>query len=321
MKPCIRFLAALSVAIGTNAQAADAWPSRTITVVAPGPAGGTSDIFARLIADGLAKELGATVIVENRDGAGTLIGSKAVASAKPDGHTLLVGAAAIAISPQVYKTIDLDPRRDLQPVRILARFPNVVVVKGDAPVKNVAHLLDTVRAKPGAYNYSSGSVGISEHLSGELFKSMTGADILHVPFKGSANAALAVVTGDALVSFGNMAVVMPQVKAGKLRAIAVTSASRSTSLPDVPTVAESGVPGYEVSTWFGLLAPAGTPEPIVRRLDEATRKFLALPQTREKLLSMGAEPVDEGPAAFAAVLRRDWDKWGEVVRKANIRAE
>jgi tripartite-type tricarboxylate transporter receptor subunit TctC len=164
-------------------------------------------------------------------------------------------------------------------------------------------------------------VGISEHLSGELFKSITGTDIVHVPFKGSTQSALAVATGDVLVSFGNLAAVMPHLKSGKLRALAVTSTARSTSMPQVPTLTESGVEGYEVSTWFGLLAPAGTPIAIVQALDEATRRVISQPHIRDRFRSMGAEWVDEGPAEFTAAMRKDWMKWGEVVRKAKIRAE
>jgi tripartite-type tricarboxylate transporter receptor subunit TctC len=315
---------ALAVALALpvlDSRAADPFPSRTITVVAPGAAGGTSDIFARLLANGLAKELGNTVIVENRGGAGTLIGSQAVAHAKPDGHTLLIGAAALAISPHVYTNIALDPVRDFQPVRLLARFPNVVVVNASQPVNNVSELLALVRANPGRYNYSSGGAGISEHLSGELFLSMTGASLVHVPYKSSAEAVTAVVTGDALVMFANIAVALPQIKAGKLRAIAVTSAARSTSLADVPTVAESGVAGYDVTTWFGLLAPAGTPPDVIRALDEATQRILALPETRDRMAMLGAEPADEGPKAFAERLRSESAKWAPVVRKANVRAE
>lgn len=322
-KPAMTLLCAFAAIVlsASGLEAAEPWPTRTITLVAPGPAGGTSDIFARLVADGLSKDLGQTVIVENRVGVGTMLGSQFVANAKPDGHTLLMGAAALAIGPHVYRSISFDPVRDLQPVRVIARFPNVVVVSGSGPIKSVNDLLEVLRANPGRYNYASGGIGISEHLAGELFKSMTGADILHVPFKGSTDAAIAVVTGDALVDFGNMAPVMPQVKAGKLRAIAVTGATRSFALPDVPTVAEAGVSGYEVTTWFGLLAPAGTPTDVIRTLDAATQRILALPVTRERLRAMGAEPTDEGPKAFAELLRSEHAKWGAVVRKANIRAD
>jgi tripartite-type tricarboxylate transporter receptor subunit TctC len=321
MNAILRILACVLAFSGFGSRAAEAWPTRTVTIVAPGPAGSTSDLFARLVADGLAKELGRAVIVENRPGAGTPLGAQVVARAKPDGHTLLIGAAALAIGPHVYRNIAFDPVRELQPVRVIAHFPNVVVVSGTGSIKSVTELVGVIRANPGRFNYASGAVGISEHLAGELFKSMTGTDIVHVPFKGSTDAAMAVVSGDALVDFANIAVVLPQVKAGKLRAIAVTSATRSSNLPDVPTVSEAGVRGYDVSTWFGLLAPAGTPPEIIRILDEATQRLVALPESRERLRVMGAEPADEGPKAFAALLSSDSAKWGEVVRNANIRAD
>jgi tripartite-type tricarboxylate transporter receptor subunit TctC len=321
MNLILRSLACLAAVCALGSQAAESWPTRTVTIVAPGPPGSTSDLFARLVADGLAKELGRTVIVENRPGAGTLLGAQVVARAKPDGHTLLIGAAALAIGPHIYRNIAFDPIRELQPVRVIAHFPNVVVVSGAGSIKTVTELLDVIRANPGRYNYASGGVGISEHLAGELFKSMTGTDIVHVPFKGSTDAGLAVVTGDALVDFGNIAAVLPQVKAGKLRAIAVTSRTRSSSLPDVPTMSEAGVTGYDVSTWFGLLAPAATPPDVVRVLDQATQRLLALPQTKERLRLTGAEAADDGPKAFAALVSRDFAKWGEVVRKADIRAD
>jgi tripartite-type tricarboxylate transporter receptor subunit TctC len=273
------------------------------------------------LAEGLTKDLGKQVIVENRDGAGTLLGAKAVVTSKPDGHTLLIGAAALTISPHLMKTMALDPTRDLQAIRLLAAFPNVVIVNAAGAVSSVAELLKQVRANPGRYNFSSGGVGISEHLAGELFMTMTGTQMVNVPFKGSTASAMAVVTGDAFVSFGNMAAVMPLVKAGKLRAIAVTGSGRSPGLPDVPTVAEAGVQGYEVTTWFGLLAPAKVPMDIVRALESATRNFLAKAETKERFAGMGAEPADEGPEAFARRVRADYAKWGEVVRKANIRIE
>jgi tripartite-type tricarboxylate transporter receptor subunit TctC len=317
----LRFAAVLVALSAVGLQAADKWPMRTITIVAPGPAGSTSDIYARLVADGLSKELASSVIVENRSGVGTLLAAKMVAQAKPDGHTLLIGAAALAISPHVYKNMSIDPVRDFQTVRLIVRFPNVVVVASGSPVKSIEELLALVRANPGRYNFASGAVGISEHLAGELFKSMTNTDLVHVPFKGSADAAMSVVTGDALVAFGNMSVVLPHVKGGKLRAIAVTSATRSSTLPEVPTVAEAGVGGYEVSTWFGLLAPAGTSPEVIHALDQAAQRFLSSPETKERLRSTGAEPADEGPEAFAQLLQSEYAKWGAVVRKANVRAD
>jgi len=321
MKNMLRILATCLAMASVGVQAADNWPTRTITIVAPGGAGGTSDLFARLLADGLSKELGRSVIVENRSGAGTLIGAHVVAQAKPDGHTLLIGAAALTISPHMYKSPAVDPVRDFQPVRLVARFPNVVVVNGSSSLKSVGELVAQVRANPGRFSYASGGVGISEHLTGELFQAMTGTALVHIPYKSSMESVIAVVAGDALVAFGNVTASMPQIRAGKLRALAVTGLSRYPGLPEVPTVAESGVSGFEVSTWFGLLAPAGTPVEIVTALDEATRRFLSSPEGKERLRAMGTEAADVGPRAFAELIRGEYAKWGEVVRKANVRAE
>jgi tripartite-type tricarboxylate transporter receptor subunit TctC len=321
MKNMLRILATCLAMASVGVQAADNWPTRTITIVAPGGAGGTSDLFARLLADGLSKELGRSVIVENRSGAGTLIGAHVVAQAKPDGHTLLIGAAALTISPHMYKSPAVDPVRDFQPVRLVARFPNVVVVNGSSSLKSVGELVAQVRANPGRFSYASGGVGISEHLTGELFQAMTGTALVHIPYKSSMESVIAVVAGDALVAFGNVTASMPQIRAGKLRALAVTGASRYPGLPEVPTVAESGVSGFEVSTWFGLLAPAGTPVEIVTALDEATRRFLSSPEGKGRLRAMGTEDADVGPRAFAELIRGEYAKWGEVVRKANVRAE
>jgi tripartite-type tricarboxylate transporter receptor subunit TctC len=322
MRIALKMLVSLAWGLaGFGVQASDPWPDRPITLVAPGAAGGTADTFARMLAHGLAKELGQPVIVENRVGVGTLLGSQWVAKAKPDGYTLLVGMAALTISPHMYKHMAVDPTRDFTAVRLLARSPNVVVVPAASQVRDIDALVREARAHPKRFNYASGGVGISEHLSAELFAAMTGVELVHVPYKSSADSVMAVTKGEALVSFGNMAVALPQVKAGKLRAIAVTSKTRSANLPEVPTVEEGGVRGYEVSTWFGLLAPAGAPAHIVRKLDETTRRFLEQPEVRERFAAAGADVADEGPDAFAALLRADTAKWGELIRKANLRME
>ena len=296
------------------------WPARTVTIVAPGGAGGTTDIFARLLAPVLAKDLGQSVVVENRPGGGLNIGFQWVAQAKPDGYTLLIGALALATNPHLYKTLSYDPQRDLQPVRLIARIQNVVAVNANSNVRSVADLIDLLRRNPGKYNYSAGT-GTAVHLGTELFKSMTSTDFVFVPYKSSAEAVTAVLSGDVLVAFENMPVVLPHVKAGKLRALAVTSASRSQDLPDVPTLAESGLAGFDVSSWFGLLAPAGTPPEVVRRLDEATQAFLQTPEGQQKIRAMGAEPAREGPEAFRQLVRAEAEKWGPVIRKANIRVD
>ena len=320
MKRLLAGLMTMSLVYSSTPHAAQSWPSRVVTIVAPGPAGGTADTFARLLSELLANDVSRPVIVENRAGVGTLLGSQYVAQAKSDGHTLLIGAAALTIGPHIYKSITLDPTRDLQPIRLLARFPNLVVVNADVPIRSVSELVEKARGNPGRFNFSSGGVGISEHLSGELFKAMTGADIVHVPYKSSAESVMAVLKGEVLVSFANIPLAMPHVRAGKLRALAVTSSNRSSSLPDVPAMAEA-VSGYELSTWFGLLAPVGTPSEIVQVLNKSTLRLTSTAEFKERLRNMGADPADEGPAAFAELIRKDWEKWGALVRKANIRSE
>ncbi len=302
-------------------QAAETWPTRTITLVAPAAAGGTSDLFARVLNDGLAREFGRAVVVENRPGAGTNVANQFVAQAKPDGHTLLVGAAALAIIPHLYKNLTYDPIRDLQAVRLIGRMTNVVVVNASGPVNSFPDFLKLVRANPGRFNYASPGPGTSVHLATELFKSMTDTNLVHVPYKSSALSATAILAGEALVAFENIPAVLGMVKGGKLRALAVTSAVRSSSLLDVPTVAEAGVKGYAVSTWFGLLAPVGTPSETIRVLDETARRVLTTTETRERIRAMGAEPADEGSQAFAALIRSESAMWGVVIRKANVTIE
>jgi tripartite-type tricarboxylate transporter receptor subunit TctC len=321
MRRLIRFLAVVLASAAPGLQAADAWPMRTVTLVAPSGPGGTSDIFARMLADRLAKDLGRAVIVENRPGVGTLLGAQAVARARPDGHTLLVGAAALTIGPHLMKDMAIDPVRDFAPVRVIARFPNLLIVPGASTVKSVPDLLARARADPGKLVVSSGGVGISEHLSAELFQSMTRTSLVHVPYKSSAESVTAVVSGDAQLSFANMLAAVPAVKAGRVRPIAVTGPARSPFLPDVPTVAEAGVAGFEVLTWFGLLAPAGTPPAIVRRLDESVAHWLQMPETQERLRAMGAEPSNEGPEAFATRIRTESTKWAALIREAKLRAD
>jgi tripartite-type tricarboxylate transporter receptor subunit TctC len=305
----------------TTVVRADAWPTRPLTIIAPAAPGGTSDLFARLLAEGLARELGQNVIVDNRPGAGTNIGNQAVARAAPDGYTLLLGMTTLAVNPHLYKDLPYDPQRDLKPIRLLGQMHNVVVVPATSSVTTLKSLIGEAQARPGAMNYASPGKGTSVHLATELFKSMSATDMMHVPYKSSALSAAAVMSGETHVAFENMPVVLGAVKAGRLRAIAVTGAKRSANLPDVPTVAEAGLAGYEVTGWFGLVAPAATPPEIVRRLDEATRRFMTLPQTQERIRTMGAEPADLGPADFAAMVRAENAKWGDVIRKANLRME
>lgn len=314
-------LAMLAIAVLTSISAnAQSWPTKFVTIVAPGGPGGTTDIFARLLAVGLPKELGQVVIVENRAGAGTNIGSQYVAQAKPDGYTLLIGAAAVAVNPHLYKSLAYNPQRDLEPIRLIARIPNVIAVHANGP-RNLKELIELLRANPGKYNYASGGAGTMVHLGTELFKSMTQTDIVGVQYKSSALAVSAVLAGEVLVAFENIPVVLPHVKAGTLRALAVTANVRSKNLPDVPTLAEAGLTGYDVTSWFGLFAPTGTPSEAIKRLDAATLAYLQSADAQEKLRAMGAMPATEGPEAFRAMIRAESEKWGAVIRKAKIQAD
>ena len=310
----------IGVALATSA-VAQSWPTKPVTIVAPGPAGGTTDLLARMLGEGLTKELKQPVIVDNKPGAGTNIGNQAVARAQPDGYTLLIGAATLAINPAVYSKLAYDPQRDLLPIRLLARAPNVVVVATTAPASNVTELINWARSNPGKLNYASPGSGTSVHMSAELFKSMTATDIVHVPYKGSSQAVSAVLSGEVQMVFETILLVLPQAKAGKLRALAVTGATRSAAMPDIPTVSESGVAGYEVTPWFGVLAPTGIPAEVVRTLDETSRKIFATTILRERVRAMGADPADEGPDAFRALIRTETQKWATVAKKANIRAD
>ncbi len=314
-------LAMLAIAVLASISAnAQSWPTKFVTIVAPGGPGGTTDIFARLLAVGLPKELGQVVIVENRAGAGTNIGSQYVAQAKPDGYTLLIGAAAVAVNPHLYKSLAYNPQRDLEPIRLIARIPNVIAVHANGP-RNLKELIELLRANPGKYNYASGGAGTMVHLGTELFKSMTQTDIVGVQYKSSALAVSAVLAGEVLVAFENIPVVLPHVKAGTLRALAVTANVRSKNLPDVPTLAEAGLTGYDVTSWFGLFAPTGTPSEAIKRLDAATLAYLQSADAQEKLRAMGAMPATEGPEAFRAMIRAESEKWGAVIRKAKIQAD
>ena len=315
----IAFALAVVVIASGIAAAAD-YPDRPIHVVVPAPPGNSLDLVARVVAEGMAADLGAPIVVENRPGAGTNIGNSYVAKAKPDGYTLLFGAATLAINPSVYQNLNYDPQRDLAPVALATRINNVVVVNANSKPRDIAELIAWCRANPGKFNFTSPGVGTSVHLGGELFKSMTGVDILHVPFKTTSDGLAAILAGDAQMAFENLPFVLPFIQADKFRALAVTSSRRSPMLPNVPTMAEAGLPGYDVSTWFGILAPAGTPPEVIQRLHTAARKAIAMPKINQALLRAGAEPATEGPEEFRALIHDETERWAAIARKANVRA-
>jgi tripartite-type tricarboxylate transporter receptor subunit TctC len=298
-----------------QAATAQAFPSKTITIIVPFPAGGTTDILARVMGQYLGKELGQTVIIDNRGGAGGNIGSQLAARADADGHTLLMGTVGThAINASLYKRMPFDPVKDFAPISRVAMVPNLLVVNPAVPVKSVQELIAKAKAEPGKLTYASSGSGTSIHLSGELFKSMAGVDMLHVPYKGSAPAVTDLLGGQVDMMFDNLPSALQHVKAGKLRPIAVTSAKRTGELPDVPTIAEAGVPGFEATSWFGLFAPAATPPAVLAQLNAAVVKGLADPGVMKQLREQGAEPNGETPEQFAAFIQAEATKWGKVVR-------
>lgn len=304
------------------AVAQDKWPTKTIRFVIPFPAGGTTDIIGRIIAAELHKAWDESVIADNRAGAGGNIGAEAVARAAPDGYTMLVCTVGThAINESLYSKLNFEPRKDFAPVTLFAMVPNVVVVHPSVKAESIQELIALLKANPGKINYASSGNGTSIHLSAELFKTMTGTEMVHIPYRGSAPAVTDLLAGTVSVMFDNLPSAMPHIKAGKLRALAVTSANRSPSLPDVPTVAEAGVPGYDASSWFGLVAPAGTPKAIVDKTQQAVAEALKLPDVREKLSAQGAEPVGNTPEEFAKFIEQETEKWGKVVRDSGAKVD
>jgi len=302
--------------------AAQAWPSKPIRIVAPSTPGDAPDVIARLVAEKLSVALGTQVVVENRPGAGGVVGSEVVAKAAPDGYTLIMGnAGSHGINAAVYSNLPYDIKRDFAPVSQIAIAPNIFVINPGIPPKSVAEFIAYAKSKPGELAYASGGNGSSAHMSMELFKSMAGIDMIHVPYKGSSPALTDVVAGQDAAMIVNMPPAVPLVKAGKLRAIAVTTRTRSPLMPDVPTVAESGLAGYETVAWFGVLAPAGTPREIVNRLSQEMARVARSPEMTERLMSLGAEPVGGTPEEFAAVIARDIAKWTTLSKSVGIKVD
>jgi tripartite-type tricarboxylate transporter receptor subunit TctC len=305
--------------IGVSAQA---YPNHPIRLVVPFPAGGTTDILARAIAQKLSESLGQPFVVDNRPGAGGNIGADIVAKSAPDGYTLLMGTVGTqAINVSLYAKMPYDAAKDFAPVVLVAGVPNVLVVNPSVPVKTVQELLKLAKDKPGSINFASSGNGTSIHLSGELFKTMTGAQIAHVPYKGSAPALTDLLGGQVQIMFDNLPSAMPHIKAGKLRAVAVTSAKRAPALPELPTIAESGVPGFEASSWFGILAPAGTPREIVTRINAEANKALQSADMKEKLLAQGAEAVGNTPEYFGDYIKAETVKWAKVVKESGAKVD
>ncbi|HRO60348.1 MAG TPA: tripartite tricarboxylate transporter substrate binding protein [Burkholderiaceae bacterium] len=301
------------------AQAQANWPERAVKIIVPYPPGGTADVLGRLMAERLTETLKQSVIVENRPGAGGAIGAAAVARAAPDGYTLLMATiASHSIIPAI-GTVPYDPIADFQPVVNVADTPNVLLVNVDTPYKSLADILAAARAKPGAITFGSTSLGGSPHMSGELLKSMAGVDLLHVPYKGGGPMLTDLIGGQVQLGFDNLPSSMPHIRSGKVRPIAVTTPERWPDAPEIPTIAEAGVPGYEVAAWFGILAPAGTPKPVVELLHRSSAEILKEPAFEKRLLELGAKPSGITPEQFSAMLERELGKWREVAAKNGLK--
>ena len=304
-----------------HAARAQGYPARTIRIVVPYPPGGPTDVLARIVASRLPDALGQQVVLDNKPGASGMIGAEIVAKAAPDGYTLLANASVHVINPGLYPTMPFDAIADFVPVTLLATVPLILVVNNDLPVKSVRELIAYAKANPARLNFASSGNAAAPHLAGESFKLAAGVAMQHVPYKGSAPAITDLIGGQVQLMFDSMPSAMPHVKAGKIRPLAVTTARRVAAVPDLPTVAEAGVPGYDISTWYGIWAPRGTPRDIALRLQFEIAKVLRLPEVRERFAGLGAEPVGNTPDEFAAYCRSELDKWARVVRESGAKAD
>jgi tripartite-type tricarboxylate transporter receptor subunit TctC len=324
MKSIVRTVRA-GVAIlltGLASAALAAWPDHPIRLIVAYPPAGGTDIVARILAPALSLKLGQPVTIDNRGGAGGNIGTDAAAHAAPDGYTLLMGnIAPNAINVSIYKHLPYDPEKDFSPIVLVAITPNMLVANTALPVKSVGELIALAKARPGTLNYPSAGRGTSSHLAGELFDTMAGVKMVHVPYKGGGAAFTDLLAGQVQVFFATMPAAIPLVRSGKLRALAVTSEQRSSTLPELPTIAESGLPGYSATTWYGLLAPKGTPPEIVERLNRELNELLRTPAVRDRMIEQGFEPAGGSAEQFAAFIGSEIAKWAKVVKAAGVEPE
>ena len=304
------------------AASAQAYPSKPIKLVVPFPPGGPLDLAGRAIADHLAKAWGQPVVVDNKPGAGGNIGADLVAKSAPDGYTIVMGALSThAVNPHLFAKLPYDALKDFAPVTLVATTPNVLVLNPAVKANDVKELIALAKASPGKLSFASGSNGSAGHLSGELFKTLAGIDIVHVPYKGGAPAMQDLLGGQVQFMFDNLANSTAQLKAGKLKALAVTTAKRSSLAPELPTMAEAGVPGFDISTWYGIMAPAGTPPDVVRKLNGEIVKFLGSDEAKEKLKAQGAEPAPMTPEQFDAFIRAEWTKYAKIVKDSGAKVD
>jgi tripartite-type tricarboxylate transporter receptor subunit TctC len=304
------------------AVAADTYPVKPVRLIVPFPPGGPADALARMVGDKLSASLGQSVVVDNRPGAGGNIGMELAAKAAPDGYTLVLAPAGnLTVNPSLYRNVPYDVGRDFAPVTVIAAVPNILVVNPAVPAHTLAELIAYAKANPGKLNFSSPGAGSGAHLAGELLKSSAGIEAVHVPYSGIAPATTAVVAGDVQLMFAGAPSALPQVSAGKLRALAVASPKRIAAAPALPTLDESGLPGFDVTSWYGIVVPAATPPAIIERLQREIATALDKPDVRAKLAALGAEPIGNTPAEFGVMIKSETAKWSKIVKDANIKAE
>src|SRR5467141_5440031 len=321
MKRFTLLIPLLFAAFAVSAQAPDPYPSKPLRFILPFPPGGPTDILGRLIGERLASSLGQPVIVENRGGAGGNVGAEAAAKSAPDGYTIVLVAPSLAISTSLYSKLNYDAVRDFAPVSLVATVPNVMVTHPSVPTNTLAEFIRVAKTRPGEMNLGSGGSGTSNHLAGELFNIVAGVRLVHVPYKGVNLAMSDVLSGQIQLVVIGVPAVAPHIKAGKLRALALVAPQRAAALPEVPTAAEAGLPNFEVTTWYGILAPAGTPKTIVTRLNAELVKIMHSSDLKERLAAMATDPATSTPEEFADYIKREIAKWGEVVRQAGVKAD
>jgi tripartite-type tricarboxylate transporter receptor subunit TctC len=318
-----RFILTAILGLGTFAVEAQAqsWPARPVRIVVPSPPAGGTDIVARVMAEHFSKAFKQQFFVENRPGAGNMIGIESVARAAPDGYTFLMTASTLSLNSVLYKKVSYDPIKDFAPITLAATAPNVLIVNPSVPAKTLTDFIALAKKQPGKLTYGTPGIGTSPHMCMELFKSLAGVDLQHIPYRGTVPALTDVISGQINAMFSTALAAKPQIAAGKVRAFGVSTAKRSGSLPDIPSIAEAGVPGYEAVQWYGFLAPARTPEAIIKQIHAETMKALNSTEMREKLAHDGAEPAPTTPEAFAAHIRNELEKWRKVAKAAGIQPQ
>lgn len=311
-------VAALCLVSAANAET---YPAKSIRFIVPFPPGGPTDVLARVLGQKLSEQMGQPVVLDNRPGAGGNLGFELAAKSAPDGYTIVLGAPPLAISPHLYAKLNYDPVRDFEPISLVASMPNVLLVHPSVPAKTLKELVQLAKASPGKLNFGSGGAGTSNHLGGELLKSMTKIDIVHVPYKGASQAMLGLIGGQIDIVVIGTPTAIPQIHAGKVRALAVLSSSRLPAIANVPTAGEAGFPGYEVTTWYGVLVPAGTSKDIVARLNTELAKVMTVPASRDRIVGAGFDPMTSTPQQFTEFIKAESVRWGKVIKDAGIRAE